>query len=52
MINIDWLKEMGLVKDFSGLHNLKDLKIIQHKMANISMTYKMLDDTELVMSSY
>jgi len=41
-----------MIKDFSGLHNLKDLKIIQDKMANISMSYKLLDDTDLVMSNY
>lgn len=51
ILDIEFLKEEGLIVDYSAIHNLKDLDIFKTHIAHPKFAYKYLTDEELVMSS-
>jgi len=40
VLDIEFLKDEGLITDYSGIHNCQDLDIIKTYIANLSMCYK------------
>jgi len=52
LIDIEFLKDEGLIGDFSAIHHMKDLDMIKEKMAHPKFSYKFLTDDELVISNY
>ena len=49
---MEYFKNVGLITEFSGMHNLKDLTIIQNTIAKLQYNGRYLTEEDLTICNF